>query len=127
MAADIKGYDVVLGDPWLQTHNPSIDWIEKMWAYTERSNSPEPLSASAFFHAASKAKCMYVVRYCPKKSHEPQLPPEYEKYQDVFSEEEVDKLPLRGRPEHAIETTADPPYRSIYRLSEKKLKVLREY
>ena len=25
VAADIKGYDIVLGDPWLQTHNPSID------------------------------------------------------------------------------------------------------
>ena len=29
MAADIKGYNMVLGDSWLQTHNPSIDWIGK--------------------------------------------------------------------------------------------------
>ena len=29
VAADIKGYDMVLGDPWLQTHNPSVDWIGK--------------------------------------------------------------------------------------------------
>ena len=30
-------------------------------------------------------------------------------------------------PEHAIETTVDPPYGPIYSLSEKELKVLREY
>src|SRR5436305_7560003 len=69
---------MVLGDPWLQTHNPRVDWIGKTWAYTERSNPPEPLSVSAFFDAASKAKCVYAVRYCPKKLDEPQLPPEYE-------------------------------------------------
>ena len=124
---DIKGYDIVLGDPWLQTHNPSIDWIGKTWAYTEWSNPPESLSASAFFDAASKAKRVYAVRYCPKKSDEPQLPPEYEEYRDVFSEEEANKLLPRGCPEHVIEITVDPPYGPIYSLSENELKVLREY
>ena len=111
MAADIKGYDIVLGDPWLQTHNPSVDWIGKTWAYTEWSNPPEPLSASAFFDAASKAKRVYAVRYCPKKSDEPQLPPEYEEYRDVFSEEEADKyhrgvaqnMPSRRRRTHHMD------------------------
>ena len=98
-----------------------------MWAYTERSNPSEPLSASVLFDAASKAKHVYAVRYCPKKSDEPQLPPEYEEYRDVFSEEEADKLPPRGHSEHAIEMTADPPYGPIYSLPEKELKVLREY
>ena len=30
VVVDIKGYDIVLGDPWLQPHNPSVDWIGKM-------------------------------------------------------------------------------------------------
>ena len=29
VAVDIKGYDIVLGDPWLQAHNPSVNWIRK--------------------------------------------------------------------------------------------------
>jgi len=60
-------------------------------------------------------------------SSELELPPEYEKFRDVFSEEEANKLALRGRQEHAIETTGKPPYGLIYNLSEKELKMLREY
>ena len=70
---------------------------------------------------------MYAVRYCLKKSDEPQLPPEYEEHRDVFSEEEANKLPPRGHPEHAIKMTAELPYGSIYSLLKKELKVLREY
>ena len=56
-----------------------------------------------------------------------QLPLEYEEFQDVFSEEEANKLPPRGGPEHTIEMTMDPPYGPIYSLSKKELKVLQEY
>ena len=34
---------------------------------------------------------------------------------------------MRGRPEHTIKTTSEPLYGPIYNLSEKELKVLREY
>ena len=42
-------------------------------------------------------------------------------------EEEVNKLLLRGRQEHAIELTGEPLYGPIYNLLEKELKTLREY
>ena len=55
------------------------------------------------------------------------MPSEYEEYKNVFSEDAANELLPRGRPEHAIEVTGDPPYGPIYNLSEKELKVLRDY
>ena len=79
IAADIRDYDMILGDPWLQTRNPDIDWEARTWAYTEHSNSLEPLAVRAFFNAASETQRLYAVQYVPKTSKEPQeLPPEYE-------------------------------------------------
>jgi hypothetical protein len=129
VSADISNYDMILGEPWLQTRNPDIDWDNKTWAYTENSSSPEPLAARAFFHAATDARRVYAVRYVAAATTEAlsELPTEYEEYRDVFSEDAANTLPPRGRPEHAIEVTGDPPHGPIYNLSEKELKVLREY
>ena len=60
-------------------------------------------------------------------STEPELPPEYKEFRDVFSEEEVNKLALRGRQDHTIKIDGEPPYGPIYNLSEKELKTLWEY
>jgi len=99
-----------------------------MWAYTEKSSPPEPMKVGAFYEAAAKAQHLYAVRYVhgpPEKG--PELPAEYEDYRDVFSEDKANELPLHGRLEHAIELTDEPPHGPIYSLSEKELKVLREY
>ena len=109
VATDLQGYDFVLGEPWLQTRNPDIDWVEKTWAYTERSESPQPLMAHAFLAEASKAKRIFAIRYTMQPSTEPELPPEYEEFRDVFSEEEANKLAPRGRQDHAIEIDGEPP------------------
>ena len=61
-------------------------------------------------------------------SKEPQeLPPKYEEYQNVFSEDKANELPVPGHPEHTIELTGDLPHGPIYNLLEKELKVLHEY
>jgi hypothetical protein len=73
---------------------------------------------------------MYAVRYVLDRTRTDggALPPEYREYEDVFSEEAASQLPARGQLEHAIELEGGkPPYGPIYSLSEKELKVLREY
>ena len=55
------------------------------------------------------------------------LPEELIEYQDVFSTEEAGRLPSHQGNDHAIETTADPPYGPLYNLSIKELEVLRTY
>ena len=97
MATDLQGYDFILGEPWLQTRNPDIDWVEKTWAYTERSEPPKPLMVHAFLAKASKARCIFAVRYMTQPSPELELPLEYAEFQDVFSEEEANKLAPRGQ------------------------------
>ena len=64
----------------------------------------------------------------PKPSIE--LPSEYSDFADVFSEDNVDKLPShRDHLDHSIplEEDAKPQFGSIYNLSEVKLEVLKEY
>src|SRR5438034_6897758 len=60
-------------------------------------------------------------------STEPELPPEYKEFQDVFSEEEMNKLAPRGQQDHTIEIDGEPLYGPIYNLLEKELKTLWEY
>jgi hypothetical protein len=57
------------------------------------------------------------------------LPPEYEDYVDVFSEEEASKFPDSTRVEYSIliEEGAEVLHGSIYQLGEHKLGVLRDY
>ena len=54
-----------------------------------------------------------------------ELPPEYRQYRAVFSESEASLLPDHGPMDHAIETTAMPPYGPIYKLSADELAELR--
>ena len=56
------------------------------------------------------------------------IPPEYLEYQDMFSEQRADKLPLVTGKTYEIEIReAEPLHRPIYTLSADKLKALREY
>ena len=124
---DIHDYDLILGDPWLQTRNPDIDWAKGSQAYIERSSLPEPTGVGAFFKAAAKAQCLYTVYYVPELSKGLELLAEYKDYRDVFLKDKANELLLYGWPEHAIELTDEPPHRPIYSLLEKELKVLHEY
>ena len=83
--------------------------------------------AKQFVKTTYQTDCIYVIRYTSVRDGEIELPIAYQEYQDVFSEEKANQLTARGRPEHAIEMTSEPLYGPIYNLSEKELKVLREY
>ena len=76
---------------------------------------------------------LYAVRYSPlppvgEDTPPTELPPEYSDYRDVFSEKEANRLPPHVLHDYAIELKGgELPYGPIYNLSEKELKVLREY
>ena len=57
----------------------------------------------------------------------PELSKELREYKDVFSTEEVGKLPLYKGRDHAIKTTSEPPFSPLYNLSNTELAALRSY
>jgi hypothetical protein len=63
------------------------------------------------------------------KLSEEGIPKACKAYEDVFSETEVHGLPDTARTTHAIDlqNEGEPPYGSIYKLSESELEVLRNY
>jgi Reverse transcriptase (RNA-dependent DNA polymerase)/RNase H-like domain found in reverse transcriptase len=128
---DLEDYDMVLGYPWLQTRNPDVDWAGSQWGYSKNPEPPEVLEDEEFAEAALETGRIYAVRYTPLQPVEgvvPELQQEYAEFADVFSEAKAVTLPPLGGPEHAIELEGgEPPYGPIYNLSERELKVLREY
>ena len=132
-SVDIQRYDTILGYPWLQAHNPEVDWATGTWSYTTRSEPSEVTDITTFCTAAAQTGCMYAVRYQPTGPtitmvSLPDLPPKYQDFRDVLSEEVASQLPPHGPHDYAIEIEGSSlPYGPIYNLSERELKVLREY
>ena len=124
---NICDYDLILGDSWLQTRNPDINWAKESWAYTERSSPLELTRVGVFFKAATKAQYLYTIHYVPNLSKGLELLAEYENYKDIFSENKANELPSYGWLEHAIELTNELPHGPIYSLLEKELNVLCKY
>ena len=57
----------------------------------------------------------------------PKLSEKLREYEDVFSTEEVDRLPSHEERNYAIETIAKPLFNSLYNLSNTELAALRTY
>ena len=57
----------------------------------------------------------------------PKLSEKLREYEDVFSTEEVDRLPSHEERDYVIETTAKSSFDSLYNLSNTKLATLRTY
>ena len=141
-AVEMAGYDVILGFPWLFAINPEIDWIKRTWVYREMTEEHDItlLTAEEAMRQITKGNVGYVITPRLLKEGEPvavfgatavatELPDYLKDFGDVFSEREASVLSKDMDVEHAIdlEPGKQPPYRPIYNLSEKELKVLREY
>ena len=61
MVTNFQGYDFILDELWLQTQNPNIDQIEKIWVYMEWSESFQPLIVYIFLAEASKVKYIFTI------------------------------------------------------------------
>ena len=142
LATDIKGYDVILGYPWIVAANPDCQWAERTWIYREEQAKDIQLISAKEMRAEMASASVFFLYVQPTPSEryagvplyatqaEPvSLPKEYEDYADVFSEEGAASLPDHAHVEHAIhiQEGGEVPYGPIYPLSRGELQVLSEY
>ncbi|EDN04752.1 hypothetical protein HCAG_08414 [Histoplasma mississippiense (nom. inval.)] len=129
--ADISGYDVILGMPWLQAANPDIDWVRRCWTYRKASNiSHVHLDTAKEFATLMDNSNIIFAAFPLRAAHaatEPNIPDDYKDYLDVFREDIPDAE--HAPHDHAIDLKPgkEPPYRPINNLSPQELSVLREY
>lgn len=139
-AVGMTKYDAILGIPWLKKVNPLINWRDETWAHREGriGEDIEIIPEKKVKRSLQKGKSVFMVHIYDAEEitvrattaeHGRTLPIQYEGYEDVFSEELAGEIPAHAAHDYKIEllSNTQPPYRPIYNLSEKELKVLREY
>lgn len=148
-ATDMTHYDVILGLAWLDYVNPDIHWPERKWFYRDSTASVEELSKEDFEKSLEKETMVYAFYGGPTDSEQPEqqpscdshgiaihsvgteltLPSKYREYEDVFSKEGCETVQDIAGVTHAIdlEEGARPPHGPIYALSERELRILRDY
>ncbi|KAH9535283.1 hypothetical protein CY35_17G044700 [Sphagnum magellanicum] len=107
-------HPVILGLPWLEAHNPIIDWQSKTITFnTQQCTSQEPQAQK---NTLSKPKPIKLLE-------------KYKDFADVFEKNKADQLP-----EHCpydcpidLEEGHSPPFGLIYGLLEPELQALHDY
>ena len=145
IGADIRGYDVILGMPWLKEQNPNIDFASNTWRPREAPESKSKptialLDGPAFGQVAAAERshvyAAFVTDYTPAPAGSAHamatidvaIPPEYQDYKPVFSKAAAEALPPHGPQDHAIDLEGGhPKHGPVYPLSANELKVLRDY
>jgi transposase InsO family protein len=146
----LAAHDVILGLPWLQEHNPQIDWITRTLSLkncaSTHSSKPAQRQCSladekTINNIASKPTRIYKrsppcaegaipdTRVLEKRAT-PVIPREYEEFRKLFEEElGPAALPKHQPWDHEIklEPGKEPGFQPIYKLSEKELEALRDY
>ena len=114
-------FPVILGIPWLATHNPSVDWETRCLQFTS-----EFCSSNCLHEPASPTPKESIIS---KPTVKELLPPQYSEFQDVCEKKNADKLPPHRPYDCPIELLpgAEIPFGSIYSLSEPELKALKDY
>ena len=134
------GYDIILGMPWLEQNNPSIDWIDKSLCFTYQNvkyswqsenlpykTSHSLLSSTQFSRAMRKQNGFTLCLVRPSKDiatvNEETPEPKWissvvDQYCDVFPKQLPLKLPPERHVDHAIETIpgSKPPSKPPYRM-----------
>lgn len=135
-------YDVILGIPWLQQHNPTINWTRRNLSLKHCLNhtSSKPLIQPNIttvngtqllenLEEPYTGGYLYPVPTDNTPTNSNGLPKEYLEYTDVFSEESATHLPKHQPWDHEIPLEKDtkPKFGPIYSLSEVELGSLRDY
>jgi transposase InsO family protein len=149
----LAAHDIILGLPWLQEHNPTINWVTRKLllencdctrsskpAHRQRSMADEKTInniASKQTHQRKRVvdstmirrKSLPDVRVLEKRAT-PVIPQEYKEFAKLFEEE----LGLEALPKHqpwdheiVLEEGKTPGFQPIYGMSEKELQELKEY
>lgn len=126
-------HSVILGMPWLRLHNPQIDWKRERIVMSQcrctsnrtapRGEDPPP-SYQELCATSDKQEDL------AQASVLTQIPAAYKEYEALFREgPRTEALPRHQPWDHEIpiEPGKEPTFGPIYQLSEKELKVLKEY
>jgi transposase InsO family protein len=143
ISTNLKGFDVILGMPWLREVDPSVSWKEGSWAYRpEGLSGIEEATLADIQKAERSGERVYAVWVTPESrgqvrsilaytvtSSSLTLPAEFADFADVFSEEGAGSLPDASRVVHSIDLAEGKtaPWGPIYALNPRELRILREY
>ena len=150
VAGDISGYNIILGYPWLQSHDPDIRWKDGSWRI--RAATP---SSEVSVNLDNPKQFLQVVReenatiYGAWTSHdgckdnspsidgyihriftasETSIPPEYLDLAEAFSVAKAEELAAHRPQDHSIDLEGgEPPWGPLYNLSCVELASLRDY
>ena len=146
ITAGMQEFNLILSLPWLKKHHPLIDFGDGEWTWhpDRRGGLGTPWLVNATVMMATiqrkGAKMLAIHPYKREPSvkvgntlmlvmEPPRIPAKYQAFTKVFSKKKVNKLPVHGTHNHAInlEGTGDPPFDPLYNLSGNELKVLQDY
>ena len=139
-------HSLVLGLPWFELHNPTIDWrkrtIEEVTVQSKSLEAPtkdlgSPTISTISIHqlredGRKEDMMVFAVLATPSSSSQElgvQLPKKYIEFSDVFDKVKANRLP-EHRPYDCpidLQPGKEPPWGPIYNLSPTELEVLREY
>ena len=146
-------HEVILGIPWLEKANPSMDWnSQKITIGKEKSRKSTPKQGKTpmiEICKLSQKQMRKIQQQEPQKvltiwikpvsgqlnatqeedKARAKIPRNYQEFYEMFKEEACEKLPEHRDWDHEIpiDEGKKPTDRPIYALSETKLKALREY
>ena len=135
-AVDMRGYDLILGYPWLHDVDPDIHWREQFWTYRDLVTTSErqvdvallgceqfaSLANAAVAHGQGQAYIAMpyqilsqldntyydtAARCGATQLDDPAVPKQLEDLADVFSEELSDSLNTHDQVEHPIDFLPD--------------------
>lgn len=127
---ELEGYDLILGWDWLQGTNPLIDWQKKEWRYRDSHLPPVELqSPEAFVRSIQLHGEQALLLTAQASGVTGVLPAELAGYEEAFADDKFDDIVDQKEANHALELQegTEPPHLPIYNMSERELKVLREY
>ncbi len=139
LGADIGGFDMILGRPWLKAASPSIDWEKDYWTHHQDHDITWTANIALLNAGEFEAECLTegarafvlaisdIVDSSILSTPPITIPSEYLDLAEVFSEEAANTLPEHGPQDLALETSGTPPFGPLYNLSQVELEVLREY
>ncbi|TID16590.1 hypothetical protein E6O75_ATG11708 [Venturia nashicola] len=136
-ALERPGQSCILGMPALHDAGIELDTSEMRWRFKSTGSQVQLVSAeellkedpASIFELRSEdiAPILSVDEFDEGEPTTISLPPEFEDFKDDFDDKLAARMPTAEGAEHAIETTADPPFGKMYNLSVKELGILRQY
>jgi hypothetical protein len=125
---DTPRHPIVLGAPWLERHNPDIDWrqgqvkLRDLRHHGATDDTPVPIDvtdADEFLHDSCGGQLLSIGIAQAERQEGPELPSQCCDFSDVFDKAIQDTLPSHRQYDCTIdlEPGKQPPYGPIYPLS----------